>query len=226
MIYLALQPTIDKYLIADCLFIIDEFNVVYEKYTLEELKKEADESFNEMDITVRLGYPFKQNAHYTSGDKKQGENKKVNHDLYIINHDFKIEIKYLKNWNSASDTRTSSKTWKEFQKDFDWLMNEIDAGNNGKVAFVIGWFNCVKSFSQLMQIGTGRGAYPMVDERKLAYFPFLARECEPAKTRDLIYQYSGAYKEYTLNQIGTRTGDYHCIFLGRATDRFHFAIYY
>ena len=62
------EPTIDQYLIADCLCIIDEFNIMYRDYSLERLKTEADENFNEMDITVRIGYPFKQTAHYTAGD--------------------------------------------------------------------------------------------------------------------------------------------------------------
>ncbi len=55
-----LQPTVDQYLVADCLFIIDEFNILYKDYELDKLKKVADEQFNEMDITVRIGYPFKQ----------------------------------------------------------------------------------------------------------------------------------------------------------------------
>lgn len=67
------EPTIDQYLIADCLCIIDEFNIMYRDYSLERLKTEADENFNEMDITVRIGYPFKQTAHYTAGE---GNNKK------------------------------------------------------------------------------------------------------------------------------------------------------
>ena len=36
---------------------------LYRGYTQEALKKEADEKYNEMDITVRLGYPFKQTVH-------------------------------------------------------------------------------------------------------------------------------------------------------------------
>ena len=58
-------PTIDQYLVANCLYMIDEFNMLYKGWNKPELKIEADEKFNEMDITVRLGYPFKQNAHYT-----------------------------------------------------------------------------------------------------------------------------------------------------------------
>ena len=128
---------------------------------------------------------------------------------------------------SSSDTRSASKTWDVFQKDFDWLMDEIDANGNGKVAFVIGWFNCVDSFSQLIQLGKGSGAYPLVDEKKLAYFPFLEKGKEPVRTRDLKYNYKiCAYKKRQLNHIATRNGEYNCMFLGNKNDYFHFAIYY
>ena len=47
-----------------------------------------------MDIIVRLGYPFKQNAHYTVGESNRVKKlQKVNHDLYISQRDFKIEVK-------------------------------------------------------------------------------------------------------------------------------------
>lgn len=38
------------------------------------------------------------------------------------------------------------------QLDFDWLMDEIENGKKGKVAFVIGWFNCVDCFPQLFNL--------------------------------------------------------------------------
>lgn len=222
------EPTIDQYLIADCLFIIDEFNIMYRDYGLEQLKKEADEKYNEMDMTVRIGYPFKQTAHYTAGESKRMKKaQKINHDLYVERHDFKVEVKYLKNWMSSADTRSASKNWSVFQKDFDWLMDEIDANGNGKAAFVIGWFNCVESFSQLIQLGKGGGAYPLVDEKKLAYFPFLLKGKEPTRTKDLKYNYDTyAYKRTHINQVGTRKGEYNCMFLGNEDDCFHFAIYY
>lgn len=92
------EPTIDQYLIANCLYIIDEFNILYRNYEDKVLKMEADEKFNEMDITVRLGYPFKQNVHYAAGDGKRAKKlQKINHDLYVEQLDFRIEVKYLKN---------------------------------------------------------------------------------------------------------------------------------
>lgn len=184
------EPSIDQYLVATCLSIIDEFNILYRGYNHNQLKKEADEKFNEMDITVRVGYPFKQTVHYTVGESaKTKKVQKINHDLYVEQRNFKIEIKYLKNWISTSDTRSVSKNWSVFQQDFDWLMDEIDSGNKGKAAFVIGWFNCVESFSQLIQLGQGNGAYPLVNESRLSYFPFLKKVKEPTRTKDLDYNY-------------------------------------
>ena len=58
--------------------------------------------------------------------------------LYVEQRDFNIEIKFLKNFTSSSDTKSGSKNWCVFQKDFNWLMDEIDAQNKGKAAFVIG----------------------------------------------------------------------------------------
>ena len=40
------EPTIDQYLIANCLYIIDEFNILYRNYEDKVLKIEADEKFN------------------------------------------------------------------------------------------------------------------------------------------------------------------------------------
>lgn len=222
------EPTIDKYLVATCLSIIDEFNILYEGYDKKALKKIADEKYNEMDITVRIGFPFKNNVHYTVGEGvKAKKEQKINHDLYVDKKDFKIEVKYLKNWKTSSNTWSAAKNWSVFQQDFDWLMDEIDSGNNGKVAFVIGWFNCVDSLSQLIQLGKGNGAYPMVNESKLRYFDFLKREKVPTRTMDLMYNYEvKAYREGTINPMSSRSNAYHYMFLGSPDDKFHFAIYY
>lgn len=222
------KPTIDQYLVANCLYIIDEFNILYRGWEQQKLKKEADENFNEMDIIVRLGYPFKQNAHYTVGESNSVKKaQKVNHDLYISQRDFKIEVKYLKNWISSANTRAASKSWSVFQQDFDWLMDEIDADNDGKVAFVIGWFNCVNSFSQLIQLGTGNGAYPLADEKKKEYFPFLVADRTPIYAKDLKIDYKKAYMEQFVTPISSKyNGVYKCMLIGKRDDKFHFALYY
>ena len=222
-------PTIEQYLVANCLYTIDEFNILYRGWNKSELKIEADEKFNEMDITVRLGYPFKQNAHYTAGESSRIKKaKKINHDLYIRQRDFRIEVKYLKNWISSANTRAASKNWSVFQQDFDWLMDEIDGGKSGKVAFIIGWFNCVDSFSKLIQLGTGNGAYPLADERKLSYFPFLIKKDKNAskQTKNLTYDYVNAYTEIPVRTSFERKGKYKCMFIGEQDDKFHFALYY
>lgn len=92
-----IEPTVEQYLIGTCLSIIDEFNILYETYTWEQLKKAADEKYNEMDITVKVGYPFKQTVHYAVGKKETNrKQEKINHDLYVEQRDFNIEIKFLK----------------------------------------------------------------------------------------------------------------------------------
>lgn len=219
------EPTIDQYLLSTCLFIIDELNEQYSRLSRDELKKIADEKFNEMDITVRLGYPFKQMVHYTVGDKEKGENK-INHDLYIESKDFKIEVKYLKHWGSTSGTKSNSKTWAEFQKDFDWLIEEIKNGKKFRRAFVIGWFNCVDSVSQYLQLGSGSGNKPLINEERVAYFPFLKKLKSPTYTSDLAYNYDRAYKELSLDLIGAIDPNCNCMFLGNEIDVFHFAIFY
>lgn len=223
-----LYPTIDQYLLSTCLFIIDEFNEQYKDLPQNELKQIADDKFNEMDICVRIGYPFRQMAHYTVGDSNRRAESKVNHDIFVESKDFKIEVKYLKNWKSSSGTSSGSKNWDVFQEDFDWLLQEISDKNKGKRAFIIGWFNCVDKFSQFIQLGEGKnvGSKPLASERKICYFPFLRKMSVPTYTTDLVYNYNNAYKPLPVNLIGEVNADYNCLFLGNADDCFHFAIYY
>lgn len=218
-------PSISQYLLSTCLYTIDELNEQYGRLTKEELKLIADDKFNEMDITVRLGYPFKQMVHYTVGDAKP-KGSKVNHDLYVESKEFKIEIKYLKNWKSNAGTSSNSKTWDEYQKDFNWLIEEIQGGYKHKRAFVIGWFNCVDSISRYLQLGSGKGSKPLVNEERVAYFPFLRKTKVPTYTTDLVYNYESAYEVLALNLIGEHNPNVNCMFLGQQTDVFHFAIFY
>jgi len=219
------KPTISQYLLSTCLFTIDELNEQYGGLSKEELKQIADDKYNEMDITVRLGYPFKQTVHYTVGDGKKNGSK-VNHDLYVESKDFKIEIKYLKNWKSNSGTNSVSKTWAEYQKDFDWLIEEIEKGYKHKRAFVIGWFNCVDLITQYLQLGSGAGSKPLVNEERLAYFPFLRKTKVPTYTSDIVYNYDRAYGELSLDLIGETNPNCNCLFLGNEDDVFHFAVFY
>lgn len=222
------MPTIDQYLLSTCLFIIDEFNDKYQNISKSELKKIADDKYNEMDICVRIGYPFRQMAHYTVGDNRKKSKSKINHDIYIETKDYKIEVKYLKNWKSSTGNKSSSKNWDPFQEDFDWLLHEIKEGNKGRSSFVLGWFNCVDHFSNLIQLGEGKssGSKPIASERKLCYFPFLRKMNIPTYTIDLVYNYNNAYKPLPVNLVGDNNEDYNCLFLGNENDVFHFAIYY
>ncbi|HCC08033.1 MAG TPA: hypothetical protein DEP72_07765 [Clostridiales bacterium] len=223
------SPSIDQYLLSTCLFIIDEFNELYSDLPKDELKKIVDEKFNEMDICVKIGYPFRQMAHYTVGDSKKKDSGKVNHDIYVETKDYKIEVKYLKNWKSVSNTNTNSKNWNVYQEDFDWLLHEIKDGNKRRRAFIIGWFNCVEHFSQLIQLGDGKGkgSKPLASEKKICFFPFLRRTKVPTYAMDLAYNYNNAYKPQIVNLIGESINeDYNCLFLGNESDVFHFAIYY
>lgn len=219
------KPSIEQYLISTCLSTIDELNLLYKHCDKTDLKIISDTKFNEMDITVRLGYPFRESAHYTIGDTNK-KSKKTNHDIIVESKGFKIEVKYLKNWKSGSGTYSVSKPWSEYQTDFDWLFSEINNENKGKVAFVLGWFNCVDSLGQILQLGSGSGYKPLVNENRICYFPFLHRPAFPTYTSDLTYNYQLAYKPISLNLIGYNTDKYNCIFLGNENDCFHFAIYF
>jgi len=223
---MSIYPTIDQYLLSTCLLIIDEFNEQYQNILRPQLKQIADEKFNEMDICVRIGYAFRQMVHYTVGDSKKKQNIKINHDLYIESKDFQIELKYLKNWKCSSGTTSQSKNWDVIQEDFDWLLQEIKHGNKGKRAFIVGWFNCVERFSQLIKLGEGVGSRPLANEKRVAYFPFLRKMNVPTYTTDLIYNYINAYKPLPVNLIGKDNENYNCLFLGNESDIFHFAIYY
>ncbi len=221
-----LCPTIEQYLLSPCLLTIDEFNEKYSSFSMAQLKQIADDKYNEMDICVRIGYPFKQMVHYTKGDLKKEQNVKINHDLYIELRDFKIELKYLKNWNCSSGTKSASLNWDTIQNDFDWLQYEIRNGNKGKRAFIIGWFNCVERFSQLIKLGEGAGSKPLINETRVSYFPFLTKDKVPTYTSDLVYNYADAYKPVSVNLIGKDNQHISCLLVGNETDVFHFAIYF
>ena len=72
-----MEPHIDQYLLSTCLFILYDLNTSYQNYSKADLKEIADTKFNEMDIIVKIGYPFKQMVHYTVGEGCKGVSKKV-----------------------------------------------------------------------------------------------------------------------------------------------------
>ena len=85
----------------------------------------------------------------------------------------------------------------------------------------------LQGFLQLIQSGTGNGTYPLADERKRRYFPFLEANKVPVYTKDLKYCYKKAYMELPLDLISSKyKGIYRCMFIGEEKDKFHFAIYF
>lgn len=230
------KPEIEQYLLISCSLIMDELNEQYKGIfsdlnSKQQLRANVNERFSETDLTMRLGHPFRQMVHYNVVDSQLLDGEKKNHDLFIESKGFKIEVKFPKNWKSDRNTPSNSKRWDEYQRDFDWLLGELKLGRKGKCAFVIGWFNYVDYFAQIMQLGereNGKrtGSNPKVSEKRVSYFPFLKSTKEPTHTKDLIYDYNCAYEKMTVKQIDCSSINMNCIFLGAETDVFHFAIYY
>ena len=143
------EHSIDEYLELICSLLIDQFNVRYEHYSLDELKKEANEIYVERDWVYKIGEHFKDLAYYEIPNLNSSQK---HHDIGIPSKDFIIEIKYLKNWEAASQSksRSNSKVWKEFEKDFQWLAEEIKSGKKGKRAFILIWCNCLDYLGQVV----------------------------------------------------------------------------
>ena len=210
---------IDKYLLSNCLFIIDEFNERYCNIENDKLKEIANEEYSEADLVVRLGYPFRHMATFNM----QGKSR----DIVVKNKDFIVEVKYLKNFKSNSNGRSNKITWSEgFEKDFNWLTDEIKEKNKGNRAFVIGWFNIKnRKFGDVMQIGTKSGQNPLINKDRISLFPFLNYNPKTCKTSDITYRYGEAFKELNISIAGVEE-HVSCMFLGKETDLFHFAIYW
>ncbi|XNN69446.1 hypothetical protein ACLM2U_16945 [Bacillus pumilus] len=211
------QATIDQYLISNCLFIIDEFNERFNQVKdKSELKIIANSGFSEADLTVRLGYPFRQMAKFNM----QGPDTR---DIVVDSKEFLIEVKFLRNFQSGGG-KANKITWKEIKKDFDWLYTEIRKGYKGKRAFIIGWFNAVDRLSQIVQLGKGKGMYPDIDEEKMKHFPFLNRT--GLKTKDIFYMYPYAYEPIPIQIPGYAGKGANCMFFGKEEDKFHMALYW
>lgn len=221
------QKSIKEYLELICSLLIDQFNMRYEHYSSDEFKKEANERYVERDWVYKIGEPFKELAFYEVKDVKNGQS---HHDICVPSKEFVMEIKYLKNWDSASKTKSASKQWSTYAKDFYWLEEEIKAGNKNKRAFVIVWCNCHDYFGQIMQLGTSRGTKNPVNKDRLIYFPFLMskkRTGDVIYTKDLEYNYDKKFPcQLDLNILGKGNVNLDCLFLGNPNDRLHIAIYY
>ena len=223
------EKLVNEYLELICSLLIDQFNVRYVHYTAEDFKTEANDRYVERDWVYKIGEYFKDLAYYEVPDS---DNSQSHHDIGIPSKDFIIEIKYLKNWksDSKSGAKSNSKQWEPYRKDFEWLENQILAGNKGKRAFILIWCNCLDYFGQVMQLGSGRGKSNPVNKDRLVYFPFLMNNTSSIDriyTRDLVYNYRKSFPcQLDLNTIGKGNIDINCLFLGNENDRLHIAIYY
>ena len=95
------KPEIEQYLLISCSLIIDELNEQYKDVfnsdnPKQTLKLSVNEKFSETDLTMRLGHPFRQMVHYNVVDSHLLEGEKKNHDLFIENKGFKVEVKFPK----------------------------------------------------------------------------------------------------------------------------------
>lgn len=227
---------INNYLISNCLLVIDEFNEIYKKFIIENegLKEEekrklseelsiiADTEYNEADIVVKLGNQFRNMAHFNMQSKSN--------DIVLKSKDFIVEVKYLCRYKSRSknqnlNSMANKMTWKEaFVKDWSWLCDEIKGGNKGKRAFLISWFNCYKTFGNIMQLGEGTGKNPLINKDRLKYFPFL--NYNGNNINNLFYQYSSAYKPLSITVDGYDKESAECMFFGKKDDILHFAMYW
>ncbi|MFJ8263306.1 hypothetical protein ACIQ4I_15355 [Rummeliibacillus sp. NPDC094406] len=213
---------INQYVLSKCQYIINSFNEQYgelKKSNNEMLKVIADNEYSEMDFQVRL-FPYFEGAKYNVEDEKG----KVN-DVYYPTLDYRAEVKLLRNYRCSSKNRTSSNSssWKELRDDLHWLKREI-ANNKGKRVLIIGWFNVVERFSQVVQLGKGKGCKPDIDYRKLGYFPFLRSTGD--KTFAIEYKYLEGEKPQSVDSLYSPISNVDCIFLGNKEDVFHIAIYY
>lgn len=216
---------IEKYLLSTCLFVIDDFNEQYKKFSIQsnELNEEAI-GYSEADLVVRIGYPFRQMAKFVMQTSK---GKNSGNDIVVPSKDFRIEVKYLRTQKSDSGTQTNkSQGWDDIKADFNWLMDEIEKQNKGKRAFIIGWFNSTKSFSNQMPLGVSepRGRTRQIDIDKYMFFPFLNHDPTKGTTDCITYRYDVAFEPLLLNISGFNE-QLHCLFLGQAIDKFHIAIY-
>lgn len=220
---------IQNYLISNCLLIIEDLNQRFERHQKEEVLMYANREFDESDLVFLMAYPFRNLMKVSM----QGKNE----DIKVKSLDFIIEIKYLYATKNGTGQYTNKRAFKEvFEKDFTWLTKEINDGNKGKRAFVIGWFNVFKNFSNIMQLGTGNGQNPKVNFERLKFSPFLSIPSRDSTINETKYRYhieetgsiynSETYQPDTIPLPDLRKDKVNCIFLGKKTDIFHFALYY
>lgn len=208
------------YLKSNLILIIEELNLNLKNYTNEELKEFADHLFTEADLQARIWYPYRNFAHLNM----QGNPK----DIHIPSKDYIVEIKYLKTFSSAFKSKSNKATWHNaFEKDYNWLVNEIKKGKKNKRAFILGWINIDgRSFNNVMQLGIGTGQTPLINRERIILFPFLNYDPITNRTNSIFYSYAQNSKINSITIPGFGDETVSCLFLGKPSDKFHIAVYF
>ncbi|MDA3731426.1 hypothetical protein PBV87_08045 [Niameybacter massiliensis] len=209
------------YTVSNLLMIIEEFNQIYRNVEYDELREIANYRFKELDLSVRISYPFRNMASF---DCKTEKNREV--DIVVRDKGLEIEVKYLRNYNSKAGTSNSANWKNTFEKDYSWICNKIKSGEKGKSAFIIGWFNAYERFSQIVQLGTGKSSRPLINKERMKIFPFVNVQENGTRVDEVFYMYNKAYQPLNINIDGCDSSCVDCVFLGKPEDKFHFAIYY
>lgn len=202
------------------LLIIEEMNSNLLDYSNDQIRDFADNLFNEADLQALIWYPYRRFAHLNM----QGNPR----DIHIKSKDYIIEVKYLRNFNSSFKSKTNKATWyNAFEKDYKWLINEIKKGKKNNRAFILGWINVEgRNFNNVMQLGTGSGQAPLINMERIILFPFLNYNPVTRKTNSIFYSYTQNNKINSITIPGFADETVNCLFLGKPTDKFHFAIYF
>ncbi|MGJ0841591.1 hypothetical protein [Clostridium tertium] len=208
------------YFKSNLLLIIEEMNINLKKYSNEDLKHFADNLFTEADLQARIWYPYRNFAHLNM----QGNPK----DIHIPSKDFILEVKYLRNFSSAYNSKSNKATWHNaFEKDYNWLINEIKNGKKNKRAFILGWINIDgRNFNNLMQLGIGSGQSPSINKERIILFPFLNYNPNNNRTNSIFYSYMQNNKINSITIPGYGNETVNCLFLGKPQDKFHIAVYF
>jgi hypothetical protein len=198
---------IQNYLISNCLLIIEDLNQRFSRHENDEILDFATKEFDESDLVFLLAYPFRNIMKVSM----QGKNE----DIIVKSLNFIIEVKYLYSTKSMAGNYTNKRSFQE--------------------TFIKGWYNTYGSFSNLMQLGKSTGANPIVDIEKINYFPFLYAPSKNCHVNEVKYRYEEqsnaitfeeSYKPDTVSIPNLKKGKVNCLFLGKETDKFHFAIYF
>lgn len=211
---------IKQWILPYCLQFIDLMNKEYDNYTKQELKKIADDDkSNEGNIINKFTHPF----HNFVDLNFQSKSCDIN--VYLKN--YIIEFKFLRNFRSDSGTYTNKLNFDDcFKKNYTWLCDEIKQDLKGKRAFLIGWYNAVDRFSEIVYLGEGSGSIPNLNLERLHYFPFINHKENSFKITDIFYMYSLNCVTTTLLIPSCKSETVNCIFIGKESDKFHFALYW